>query len=93
MIQDMQNLPKQAILQKYNFTETKDWHLEEQRTYFSSYNDDDIQKLEYRPFDYRYTFYPLDLISKIIPRGDSRKGLMQHFLKGEYRINFRTTGS
>jgi len=83
MVYDMQNLSKQSILQKYEFTETKDWSIEEQRIYFSSCQNTDIQKVQYRPFDYRYTFYPVEVISKIIPRGDSRKGLMQHFLSGK----------
>ncbi len=83
MVSDMKTLPKQDILKKYNFNETDDWNLEEQRQYFSNCKDIDIQKVNYRPFEYRFTFYPLDSISKIIPRGDSRKGLMQHFRSGE----------
>jgi predicted helicase len=34
--------------------------------------------VQYRPFDYRYTFYRDEVIGKIIPRGDSRKKLMRH---------------
>jgi predicted helicase len=79
MVSDMQNLPKKDILEKYNFNETEDWNLEEQRQYFKICNSINIKKVYYRPFDYRFTFYPLDYISKIIPRGDSRKGLMQNF--------------
>ncbi len=80
MLFDICELPKTEILQKYNISETKDWKLDEQRQYFGKQNVDSIQKVNYRPFDFRYTYYPIEYISKIIPRGDSRKGLMSHFL-------------
>jgi len=83
MVADMQTLSKQEILSKYHFNETKDWNLEEQRPFFLAAKENDFQKVSYRPFDNRFTFYPLKVISKIIPRGDSRKGLMQHFLNGK----------
>ena len=83
MIQDILSLPNHEILKKYNFKETNDWKLEEQKEYFSEADDSNIHKVLYRTFDYRYTYYPLKYISKIIPRGDSRKGLMQHLLHGK----------
>ncbi len=83
MIIDMQKLKKEDIFEKYDFNETQDWIFEEQTSNFLEYDDSEIRKVLYRPFDNRYTFYPLSKISKMIPRGDSRKGLMQHLLKGE----------
>jgi len=83
MLADMQKLTKEDMLKKYDFKETQDWMFDQQRSHFLEYNDSDIKKVCYRPFDNRYTFYPADRISKIIPRGDARKELMLHFLRGE----------
>jgi hypothetical protein len=38
--------------------------------------------VDYKPFDYRYAYYPLEKINKIIPRGDSRHNLMKHIIGG-----------
>ncbi len=83
MIDDMQNLSDKNLLQKYHFNETKDWIIKEQRDNFKKPKEQDIIKLAYRPFDIQFVFYPLDKISKIIPRGDSRKELTQHFIERE----------
>ncbi len=83
MLNDMQNLPRESILQKYHFNETKDWTISEQRENFSNPNEKDIIAIAHRPFDSRFIFYPFDKISKIIPRGDSRKETMKHFLNKE----------
>ncbi len=83
MVSNMQRTSTHSILKKYKFSETEDWKIEDKRQYFTTCNNDDVRKVNYRPFDYRFTFYPLDSISKIIPRGDSRKVLMQHFIKGD----------
>ncbi len=81
MINDMKNLTEKEVLSKYNFNETSDWIFEEQKKYFQDYNEKDIRVALYRPFDYRFTYYPLDKISNMIPRGDSRKGLMKNFFQ------------
>ena len=83
MLNDMQNLPRESILQKYHFNETKDWTINEQRENFSNPNEKDIIAIAHRPFDLRFIFYPFDKISKIIPRGDSRKETMKHFLSSK----------
>ena len=83
MISDISKLDKIAILKKYQFNETRDWKISDQKIYFNCADETDIQKVNYRPFDFRFTYYPLEKISKIIVRGDSRKNLMQHFLLGE----------
>ena len=79
MINDMNELSSKEVLSKYSFNETNDWTFEEQKEYFKNYNEEDIRSVLYRPFDYRFTYYPLDKISNMIPRGDSRKGLMKNF--------------
>ena len=83
MLNDMQNLESESILQKYHFKETKDWTIDEQRENFVNPKEQDIIQIAYKPFDVQFIFYPLDKINKIIPRGDSRKEIMQHFLQGK----------
>lgn len=83
MINDIAELDKQKLLQKYSFSETKDWILDEQRKNFIDGDLADICKVNYRPFDLRYAYYPTNRINKIIPRGDSRRALMRHILAGE----------
>ncbi|MFK7906830.1 MAG: type ISP restriction/modification enzyme [Chitinophagales bacterium] len=86
MLTDFKNLNDYEILQKYNFKETKDWIIKNQRHLFSTPNYNDILPVTYRVFDTRYTYYPLDRITQIIPRGDSRKSLMQNFAKDNYGL-------
>lgn len=83
MVSDVLNLPCSDLTSKYGFSETKDWKIEEQRKYFEGGKDEDFVRIAYRPLDWRYTFYPIDRINRIIPRGDSRYGLMRHMLSGE----------
>jgi predicted helicase len=83
MLDDLRKLSNSNILKKYAFKETDDWRLDNKKKYFESYEEKDIQEVLYRPFDYRFTFYPFETISNIIVRGDSRKELMQHFIMGE----------
>ncbi len=71
------------LVEKYKFEETNDWLISEKRKYFEKYLEEDIRKVFYRPFDAKYTFYPLDRINQIIVRGDDKKSLMQHFLLGK----------
>ena len=79
MLQDIQSLPNEQLLQKYHFKETEDWKIQEKKQFFK-FDYQNIQKVNYRPFDTRYTYYPLDRISQIIVRGDSRQKLMYHLL-------------
>ncbi|EOW2578534.1 type ISP restriction/modification enzyme [Campylobacter upsaliensis] len=80
MVEDMQKLSEIDIIKKYN--SAKSWRVEEQRINFKNAKDKDFLKIAYRPFDTQFIFYPLDKINKIIPRGDDRKLLMEHFLSG-----------
>ena len=82
MVNDVATLEADALLKKYHFSETKDWQLTEQRENFSSPDDSDFVKVAYRPLDWRWTYYPPARINRIIPRGDSRRGLMRHMIDG-----------
>jgi hypothetical protein len=81
-LDDIQKLSVYQLFKKYEFTETKDWILEEKRQYFKNYKHEDFMMVDYKPFDYRYAYYPLEKINKIIPRGDSRHNLMKHIIGG-----------
>jgi len=83
MADDVATMGKAALLKKYGFSETNDWQLDEQRLNFEDHQAGDFIKIAYRPLDWRWTYYPLDKIHRIIPRGDSRRGLMQHMIGGE----------
>jgi predicted helicase len=83
MVRDVQTLDTRSLLSSYNFKETTDWTHENQRANFEGNPEDSIIEVAYRPLDFRFTYYPLDRISRIIPRGDSRHGLMRHMLAGE----------
>ena len=80
MLHDMKKISDDDILKKYDFEETPDWTLQQKRQYFLEWQEEQIVKLMYRPFDERYAFYPLDKIHQIIVRGDSRKNFMRNFL-------------
>ncbi|HMY01042.1 MAG TPA: DNA methyltransferase, partial [Agitococcus sp.] len=83
MIKDMLFMPSSELMIKYDFSETEDWIINEQRKNFDGSVVDDIKKVMYRPFDERYCYYPIDKIHKIIPRGDSRVKLMSHMAMGD----------
>jgi predicted helicase len=82
MIHNIHTLSKSAILHMYDFKETDDWRLDEKKVLFRSNDYDSIIPVNYRPFDFRYTYYPIDRISEIIPRGDSRRNLMRNITMG-----------
>jgi predicted helicase len=83
MLEDVSNKDAKIVYDKYNFKSTPDWKLEEKKSLFKANDKESIVIIEYRQFDKRYTYYPLDKINQIIVRGDSRKGLMQNYIKGE----------
>lgn len=78
MLSDMANLNNADMLKKYDFSETEDWKLDDKRRYFLNPDYSDIKRVTYRPFDTRYTFYPLETANKIITRGDSKKSFMHN---------------
>jgi len=83
MVRDLLELDDASLLNKYGFKETDDWRINAQRVNFAEAQDEDFIEVCYRPFDNRWTYYPLDKINKIIPRGDSRRNLMKHMTKGD----------
>ena len=85
MLQDMQTMLPIDITSKYDFNETADWTIQEKRQLFKT-DIENILKVNYRPFDTRYAYYPLERISQIIVRGDSRQKLMRHFLNSNIGI-------
>lgn len=80
MARDVAELPEATLLEKYRFSETADWKIAEQRLNFDHPKPNDFVQVAYRPLDFRHTFYPLDRINRIIPRGDSRRGLMRNMI-------------
>ncbi len=82
MIEDMRDLEPASILQKYSIRETSDWTIAKTRQHFEK-NINDVQAVNYRPFDKRYCYFPFDRIHLIIPRGDHRRNLMRHMNAGE----------
>jgi predicted helicase len=81
LLKDINNLDDNSLYTKYDFNDTKDWKLQEKRKLFIIGDIENIKPVQYRPFDIRYTYYPLDRISQIIPRGDSRVSLMKNIFR------------
>ncbi|NLN13961.1 MAG: DNA methyltransferase, partial [Arcobacter skirrowii] len=57
---DLLNLEENIIRKKYNLKDSRDWELN--KAILDLKNNDNIQKIEYRPFDTRYTY--LSKVSK-----------------------------
>jgi len=94
LLNDISSLDNSTLYDKYDFNDTADWKLNEKKKLFHVRDFDNIHPAQYRPFDIRYTYYPLDRISKIIPRGDSRRSLMTNLLKDNVAfITSRQCGS
>lgn len=91
LFKDMLQLDDQSIYSKYKFRDTKDWRLKDKRNLFIAGKTSDIIYVFYRPFDYRFTYYPLDKISEIIPRGDARTKLMKNMLPVRNNLCLITT--
>ncbi len=83
LLKDINTLDANSLHTKYDFNDTSDWKLEEKKSFFIGGDFENIEPVQYRPFDTRYTYYPLDQIREIIPRGDSRNKLMKNFLLGK----------
>ena len=81
MLSDIANMDENNLKAKYDFEETEDWRLNEKKKYFKDWVEKDVIEIQYRPFSKRFTYYPLDKISQIIPRGDSRSSLMKHMFQ------------
>lgn len=82
MLRDINTLSNATILSNYDFKETEDWLIDDKRKFFKLEDNHSILPINYRPFDIRYTYYPIDRINEIIPRGDSRRNLMRNIVMG-----------
>ncbi|GMV97701.1 MAG: hypothetical protein AMXMBFR83_20560 [Phycisphaerae bacterium] len=82
MLAEVASLPDADLSARYGFREAPDWRLADLRPLFAVHRPEDVVEVLYRPFDVRHAFYPLDRIGRIVPRGDSRIGLMVHMLRG-----------
>ena len=80
LLKDINTLDNNSLYAKYDFNDTSDWKLNDKKKLFIDGDSENIKPVQYRPFDIRYTYYPLDRISEIIPRGDSRSLLMTNLL-------------
>ncbi len=80
MVEDVNNLPENIVLEKYKLKETKDWFLSDKKVFFKDAKREDFKEVLYRPFDTRYTYYPVGLIHNIIVRGDHKRDLMKNVL-------------
>jgi predicted helicase len=80
MLIDMNELSDSQIRIKYDISDTDDWKLEEKRKLFTQTDVSSIVQVNYRPFELRYTYYPIQKINQIIVRGDSRVNLMKNIL-------------
>ncbi|MDM3859966.1 MAG: N-6 DNA methylase [Aphanizomenon gracile PMC644.10] len=73
------NTNLEELKQKYNIKDTEYWTLEKAKLNIKENEiKSNILLYAYRPFDNRWVYYN----PKIIERGDSRKELMTHLLKG-----------
>jgi predicted helicase len=70
LLKEMRDKDNDFIHTKYSFKDTSDWKLNDKKKLFLNGDFKDIQQVQYRPFDFRFTYYPLDKINEIIPRGD-----------------------
>lgn len=85
MVNDLTVMEDQEILRKYQIENTTDWNISEKKIFFNL-DKDAVRKVQYRPFDYRYTFYPYQTINSIIVRGDSRRELMKNLFKNNLAL-------
>ena len=72
MVCDVAKFDTPRLLNKYGFSETKDWQHEEKRHLFREGDTSSIAPVLYRQFDRRFTYYPPDRINQIITRGNSQ---------------------
>ena len=86
MLHDIIHLEAGQVLAKYRTKETKDWQLKEKRQHFLEYCEEDIKPVLYRVFDRRWTYYPMETIAQIIPRGDARRELMRHLFQDNLEL-------
>jgi predicted helicase len=83
MLREINHLSSEQIYAKYDFEPTPDWRLEDKKRFFIENDFANIIKVDYRQFDPRFAYYPLNSINEIIVRGDSRRNLMKNYFLGD----------
>lgn len=83
LLKDMSVMEEAEVYNKYDTNPTSDWNFEEKKKYFIENDLNNVIQVEYRQFDKRFTYYPLETVNEIIVRGDSRRNLMKNYLFGE----------
>ena len=72
------DLTNEEVVIKYNLRETKEWQLDKYRK--DVYNETLIEKIDYRFFDTRYTYYSRNVIDR------DRRNVMKHLLNENIAI-------
>jgi predicted helicase len=70
-------LDKEEILSKYDVKENNVWKIEDVKQKAKAFEENNITRISYRPFDFKYIYYNNNFIER------SRNETMQHFLKNE----------
>ncbi|EAK9949455.1 DNA methyltransferase [Campylobacter upsaliensis] len=79
IVDDFSNLSQVQLVQKYDLKDTRDWKIANAINVIKN-KLGSIEKIAYRPFDFKYTFYSTKSKSFLAyPRFET----MQHFLSGE----------
>ncbi|MCH5322033.1 MAG: N-6 DNA methylase [Helicobacter sp.] len=78
IVEDFKNLDSVSLSEKYNISNSSSWSIEAAKKDIEK-NQGEIQKIAYRPFDMRYTYYT----TKQGFLGRPFYETMQHFLLGE----------
>lgn len=82
-IQDFFFLEKEEIVAKYNLKENSTWKIDSVKNVAGSFDNNQIKKINYRPFDTRFIYYDEFFIER------SRRDVMKHFLKSNLGIVFK----
>ena len=70
-------LNKEEILSKYDIKENNVWKIDDVKLKAKAFEENNIRRISYRPFDFKYIYYNNNFIER------SRNETMQHFVKGD----------
>jgi predicted helicase len=68
---------KEELLKTYDLRENKSWKIDDVKASAKEFEQHDIRKVNYRPFDNRFLYYNNVFIER------NRSEVMQHFVKGD----------
>ncbi len=80
------NLSTIEFQNKYNLKENYQWKIQEQRQLISSFNENLIEKVSYRPFDIRYIYFQDNIVFR------ARRQVMNNFKLENYALNLVKIG-